>query len=154
MEIKVSIAIDTSPDVVWPVLVDVERWPEWTSSVAAVERLDRSVFGIGTRVRVHQPRLKPIVWRVSEFKPGRVFAWETRGPGLFMVATHEVKARLHGSTVVLGLKQTGWLAPLVNLFFGSLTRRYVQMEAQGLRRRCESSASWRTSESPVTDAME
>ena len=39
MQIEERIGIDRPPEAVWPVLVDVERWPEWTLSVTAIERL-------------------------------------------------------------------------------------------------------------------
>ena len=34
MEQRTSIDVAASPDRVWEVLVDVERWPEWTDSVS------------------------------------------------------------------------------------------------------------------------
>ena len=37
-----------------------------------------------------------------------------------------------------GVEQRGLPAPVVRLGLGGLTRRYLQMEANGLRRRCES----------------
>jgi len=138
MQIEVQVEIHRPPDVVWPVLVDVEHWPEWTPSVTGVERLDESAFGIGSRVRIRQPKLKSMVWRVSEFSPGRLFTWDTRNVGSSTVGSHEIKATPHGSLVTLTITQTGLLSPLVNFLFGNLTRRFMHMEAQGLKRRCES----------------
>jgi hypothetical protein len=40
-------------------------------------------------------------------------------------------------TVELGTAQTGPLAWLVGILYGRLTRRYIGMEAQGLKRFCE-----------------
>ena len=138
VQIEVQVEIHRAPDVVWPVLVDVERWPEWTPSVTAVERLDQSAFGIGSRVRIRQPKLKTMVWRVSEFSQGRLFTWDTRNVGSSTVGSHEIKPTPRGSLVTLTIRQTGVLAPLVNLLLGNLTRRYMRMEAQGLKSRCES----------------
>jgi uncharacterized membrane protein len=42
-------------------------------------------------------------------------------------------------TVTLTLDHEGFLAPVVWRLTGSRSRRYVQMEAEGLKRRCESS---------------
>src|SRR5262245_19552023 len=106
MEIKVSIEIDRPPQIVWPIMADVERWPDWTPTVSEVKRLDSSPFGLGSRVRVRQPRLKPLVWQVSNFIQGRLFTWEARSPGLFIIASHEVVPSGRGSTVVLTLKQS------------------------------------------------
>jgi hypothetical protein len=42
------------------------------------------------------------------------------------------------STVRLVFEQSGPLAPVLGMLAGRLTRRYVAMEAEGLRRRSES----------------
>jgi uncharacterized membrane protein len=141
MRIEVSVEIDRSPDVVWPILVDIERWPEWTPSVRAVERLDRTPFGIGTRVRIQQPKLKPMVWQVTDFQPGYLFTWRASSVGIVIDGYHTVRASSRGSVVTLALKQTGWLSPVVEALFGNISRRYVEMEAQGLKRRCEAVAA-------------
>src|SRR5678815_391953 len=115
MEIKVRIEIDRPPHVVWPIMAEVERWPDWTPTVSEVKRLDAAPLGLGSRVRVRQPRLRPLVWQVSNFIDGRAFTWEARTPGFFVVASHEVIPSNRGSIVVLTLNQTGLLSPLVNL---------------------------------------
>ena len=46
--------------------------------------------------------------------------------------------RVDRVTVTLTLDQEGFLAPVVWRLTGSRSRRYVQMEADGLKRRCES----------------
>ena len=143
MEIKTSIDIDRPPDVVWQIMADVAHWPEWTPTVTEVKRLDASAFGLGSRVRVRQPRLRPLVWQVSEFIEGRRFTWEARSPGFFIVAGHEVGVIGRGSRVTLTLTQSGPLAPLVNLLFGRISRQYVHMEAEALKKRCESVSSQR-----------
>ena len=106
--------------------------------MTSVENIDGSAFGIGSRLRIRQPKLKTLVWRVSEFQQGRMFSWEARSPGLCIVSSHEVDASNRGSIVKLRVMQTGLLAPVVSLLFGDLSRRYVNMEAAGLKRRCES----------------
>jgi uncharacterized membrane protein len=141
MEFKVPVDIAQQPEVIWSVLMDLERWPEWTRSMRSVKRLEPGKFGIGSQVRIEQPKLKTLTWRVSEFVEGRMFAWEARSPGLFIRARHEIRSSGNGSIVILTVEQTGLLAPLVNLFVGKLTRDYMEMEAQGLKRRCESSVT-------------
>jgi len=141
MRIEVSIQIFRPPDAIWPVMVDVERWPNWTPSVSTLERLDSGPFGLGSRVRIRQPKLKAMTWRVTEFKPGRFFTWETRSPGVYASGRHEIRATERGSIVTLTLIQTGWLASLLRPFFAALAKRYVQIEAQGLKKRCEGTAA-------------
>jgi uncharacterized membrane protein len=138
MQFEVSIDIDRPPEVVWPVMADVERWHEWTASIRSIKRLDAGAFGVGSRARVHQPKLQAMVWRVTEFEQGRSFAWETRGPGICVVGRHAVQTNARGSRVTLGIVQKGWLATLLRPLTEALTRRYVKMEVEGLKRRCES----------------
>ena len=52
---SISVQIAAPPDVVWGVISDIERWPEWTPSMRAVERTNAGPFRIGARARVHQP---------------------------------------------------------------------------------------------------
>jgi uncharacterized membrane protein len=46
-----SIDIDASPDRVYAVAIDYERYPEWATDVKEVEVLDRDAEGRGTRVK-------------------------------------------------------------------------------------------------------
>jgi uncharacterized membrane protein len=137
VRIEVSVEIGRPPDLVWPVLIDVERWPEWTASVTGVERLDRAPFGMGSRVRIRQPRLKTMVWQVSEFQPGKLFIWQARNVGISVIGCHQIRPGEGGSTVTLRVDQSGWLSPILKPFFAPLTQKYVDMEASGLKKRCE-----------------
>lgn len=133
-----TIAIDAPPAVVWEVVADVESWPEWTRSVRAVERLDDGPFGLASRARIRQPGFPPMVWEVTSFAAGRSFTWTTRSPGVESRASHELAGPDEGpTTVTLGVSQEGWAGGLVRVLLGPLTRRYLDMEAQGLKARCE-----------------
>lgn len=133
-----SIKIEADPGRIWDTLLDVERWPEWTASMTRVERLDAGPLDLDSTARITQPKLPVTVWRVTEFKPGVSFSWTATGAGITTVGGHHVVAETGGSaTVVLSVEQAGLLAPLSWLLTGALTRRYVETEAQGLKRRCE-----------------
>lgn len=139
MRYEIAVDIDATPEKVWEVLSDVERWHEWTDSVNEVVRLDDGPFGAGSKARVRQPRLLATVWTVTDFNPGRDFTWAAKGPGVNTVAGHEITARAgSGVTVRLSIEQTGALGSLIGIFTAGLTRRYVTMEAEGLKRRSES----------------
>lgn len=149
MHHETSIEIAASPELIWSTLSDVERWPEWTRSVSQVERLDAGDFGAGSRARVKQPGMPRLVWEVTEYVPGQVFSWASKAPGVTTTGGHRLVADPGGSgsgsdvpgdsvTVTLTLDQEGFLAPVVWRLTGSRSRRYVQMEADGLKRHCES----------------
>ena len=88
--------------------------------------------------RVRQPRFPAAMWTVTALEPERFFEWRSPAPGLLSVGGHRVEAAGDGrSRVTLSLAWSGPLAPVMRLLFGSLSRRYVEQEARGLKRRAE-----------------
>jgi hypothetical protein len=138
MNLQQSADIHAEAKRIWATLVDVERWSEWTRTIEKIERLDHGAFGIGSRARVHQPRIPVAVWTVTEFEPGRSFTWVSETVGIRSVATHRLEPRGDGMvTLTLGFAQTGWLARLVGSRAEKIAREYLAIEAQGLKRHCE-----------------
>ena len=131
MRHEVTTTIAAPAERVWAILSDVERWPTWTASVTSVE-LDGPMEA-GSRAKVRQPKLPAVTWTVTEVVPGRSFTWETTGPGSRATGWHEVTpAGADSCEVRLALEQAGPLGSLVGLLYRGLTKRYVQMEADGL----------------------
>jgi uncharacterized protein YndB with AHSA1/START domain len=138
MDFETTVEIDALPERVWATLVDVERWPEWTASMRELTHLDGQRLAPRSRVRVRQPGMPALVWEVTELEPGHSFAWRSSSPGVTTVGTHVVRPTgPNRVTVTLGVHQSGPLAALVGLLTGARTRRYVRMEADGLKQRCE-----------------
>lgn len=140
MRNETSIDIDAPPERVWSVMADVGRWPEWTASVSSAERLDDGDFRVGARAKLKQPRVPPVVWTVTALDAGRSFEWRNSSPGMRSVAGHRIEPTDGGSKVTLWVEQTGILATLFGGRIAKLTREYLQMEAEGLKRRSESAA--------------
>jgi len=138
---ETSINIAATPEKVWSVIEDIERWPRWTASMTSVERLDRGPLARGSRAHVKQPKLPGVVWTVTDLEPRRSYTWTARNPGITSVADHQLSPGPDDTvTVRLSVRQTGPLAPLLGLLASGLTRRYVNMEAEGLKRYCEADA--------------
>ena len=137
MNFTTSVEIDADPERVWNTLIDVERWPDWTASMRSVKRLDTGPFGTDSRVRIEQPRMPPVVWQVTQYEPGTSFTWVSARGGVRTEAYHRLVRGPEGLSVELGLAQTGALARLIAALYGGLTRRYVGMEARGLKQACE-----------------
>ena len=125
---------------VWEVMSDVDRWHEWTPSIAAIKRLGDEPLAVGTRAIVRQPKLPPALWKVTQIEPGASFTWVSRAPGLRVVGTHRVEPTATGSRATLSLELHG----VVGGFFGWLTKgiteRYIGFEATGLKARSENPA--------------
>ncbi|WP_324651789.1 SRPBCC family protein [Georgenia sp. H159] len=125
---------------VWAVLTAPDRWPTWTASMDEVELLDGR-FGPGARVRVVQPRLRPAVWTVTDYDEGSRFTWTSTSPGVTTTGEHVlVPVGPDRTELRLRLRHEGPLAWLAHLLFGSRTRRYVALEADGLKRAAEQRA--------------
>jgi len=142
MKFDDEVIIDAPADVVWDVYADVERWPEWTDSVSAVEHLEGAGLEPGARVRIEQPKLPKAVWQVSALDPGRSWTWTSKAPGITSIATHAVEPRPDGRThVSQSIDQRGPLGALIGRLYARLTRSYLAMEAAGLKARSEARAS-------------
>ena len=140
MDIERTIEIAAPAARVSAVMRDVERWPEWTASVRHIALLDPKPFAVGSRARVRQPRLPTAVWTVTELEEDRGFTWRSVTPGLTSTGIHHVQpVSPDRSRATLAIEWRGPLAPLIRLFYGKLSRRYVELEAAGLKRRAESS---------------
>lgn len=139
MEQSIEVDIDATPERVWEVMSDVERWPEWTETVTTVTRLDDDSLGLGSRVKVEQPKLPATEYVVTEFDPGQSFTWVATGPGVRTTARHRIDQRGYSrSRVRLSVEQSGLLGEVMGrLFFKRLTDRYLATEAAGLKTRSE-----------------
>ncbi len=133
-----SVEIDAPAKLVWEVFSDVERWPEWTASVTALVALDGPGLAVGKRFAIKQPGMGKLVWVVTEIDPGSSWTWVQRAPGSVVTARHEVTARPGGHTLVRQrLDQRGALGALVGRLMAKKTRRFLQLEAHGLKARSE-----------------
>ncbi len=105
-----GVEIDAPAVVVWDVFSDVERWPEWTASVTRLVALDGPGLAVRKRFAIKQPRMPKLVWEVTDVTPGVAWTWVQRSPD-----------------------QRGPVGALVGLFMRGMTRRYLALEADGLK---------------------
>jgi uncharacterized membrane protein len=139
IEFSRRVRILAPPMVVWSVMAEVERWPEWTASISHVKMLSPGPLQVGSRVRIRQPKLPPAFWRVTELNPNSSFTWVSRVPGICVTARHAVEATETGSCVTLSIRYEGLLGSLLARWVGDLNERYLAQEADGLRARCAAS---------------
>ncbi len=133
-----GVEIDAPTSLVWDVFSDVERWPEWTASVTELVALDGSGLAVGKRFQIKQPKLPKLVWEVTDVAPGVSWTWVQRSPGGATSALHSLTPIAGDRTLVRQvLDQRGPVGALIARFMIRTTRRYLEMEAQGLKARSE-----------------
>src|SRR5215207_8088589 len=133
-----SVEIEASAPTVWGVFVDVEQWPSWTSSVTELVALDGPGIEVGKRFQIKQPRMPKLVWEVTDVEPGASWTWRQRSPGGTTLATHEVVTETGDRTLVRQrIDQRGPVGALVGALTRRMTRRFLALEARGLKARTE-----------------
>jgi uncharacterized membrane protein len=133
-----SAEIEAPPQLVWDVFTDVEHWPEWTSSVTSLVGLDGSTLAVCRRFAIKQPGMSKLVWTVTEIEPGASWNWVHRSPGVLVSARHDVIAQPGARTLVRQqLDLCGVLGALVGRLMIKKTKRFLEIEAQGLKARSE-----------------
>lgn len=137
---SISIDINAPAARVYEVISDIDRWHEWTPSIGSIKRLDGDGFALGKRVLVRQPKLPPAMWTISTIEPGRGFAWVNRAPGLRVTGHHFVEPTNSGSRATLALSYDGIFGGLLAKLTEGITKRYIEMEARGLKARAENPA--------------
>jgi carbon monoxide dehydrogenase subunit G len=140
MRFSITTEIDAPPDVVFAVMTDIERWPEWTPTVTRVERLSDAgaPLALGSRLRIVQPKVPPADWTVTALEPGRGFRIIARSPGATVEADHWAEPMGTGRTrATLSVTFAGFLGRVIGWLMRGLNNRYIAQEAAGLKRRSE-----------------
>jgi len=134
---RITTRIDAPADRVWQVMVDAERWHEWTPSVTRIKLLDHRPLAVGSVAVIRQPRFPPARWKVTAIESGRSFTWVSIGPGVRVVAHHSVEPAGPSSEATLSFEYRGVFGGLLGRLTASITERYLALEAHGLKARSE-----------------
>ncbi len=126
-----------SPDRLWSLASDVERWGDRLPTVNSVRPLGTGPTGVGSKFEVRQPGLPKAVWEVTDWPQGRSFTWVSTSPGVRSTAVHTVHDDGGGSTLDLSLEWSGPLARVLELLIGRKARGMVETEAETFARLAE-----------------
>jgi uncharacterized membrane protein len=138
MRFEQSVEIDARQQRVWDVLTDLESWPRRIETVELVELLTPAPMGVGSRVRLKQPRLGEGTWEVTVWEPPAFFEFHQTTGGITTVAGHRVEVLGEArSSLSLTLDMRGLLVPIFGRIYRDLTNRYLTTEAQSLKRAAE-----------------
>ena len=138
MHFEKTIEIDAPQQRVWDVLSDLEAWPRRIETVDVVELLTPAPITKASQVRLKQPKLPEGTWDITVWDAPSYFEWTQKTSGITSVAGHRVEALGEGrARLTLTLDMRGFLIP-VALFYKGLTNRYMNLEAEGMKRAAES----------------
>lgn len=132
-----SLSIEAPASRVWAVVTDLASWPALTPSINSLVAVGDWGIIPGNKFLVDQPKLRKAVWTVTDVRPGRFFAWESGGAGVRTRGTHEVAEGSDGAVITLTIEQRGLLGPVIGALAGTLTERYLELEAAGFKERSE-----------------
>lgn len=139
MRFEKSIEINAPQERVWDVLSAIEAWPERIETVDRVELLTPAPLAEGSRVRLRQPKLPEGTWEITVWDAPSYFEWTQKEGGTTIVAGHRVEALGPArARLTLTINMRGLLIPIIGRFYGDLTNRYMDLEAEGMKRGAES----------------
>ena len=137
MHFEKSIEIDAPQQRVWDVLGDLDSWPQRIETVDVVELVTPPPITKGSRVRLKQPKLPEGTWDVTVWDAPSYFEWTQKTSGITSAAGHRVEALDQGrARLTLTLDMRGFLT-VIALFYKGLTNRYMNLEAEGMKRAAE-----------------
>jgi hypothetical protein len=120
------------------VLSALEAWPQRIETVDIVELLTPASIAKGSRVRLKQPKLPEGTRDITVRDAPSFFVWTQKTGGITSVAGHRVEAlRDDRARLTLTLDMRGILVPVIALFYKGLTNRYMNLEAEGMKRAAE-----------------
>jgi uncharacterized protein YndB with AHSA1/START domain len=118
MMLTVDKYIATPPSVVWKLLVDLDAWPRWGPTIRRA-RLDEphTELGLHATGSVQTSLLVAVPFVVTEFEPGRQWAWKVAG---VPATRHRVDPVGDGALVSISVPW--WAAPYLTVCSIALRR--------------------------------
>jgi hypothetical protein len=81
-----------------------------------------------------------LVWQVDELRDREVFTWSAKTPGVRTTGVHRLATNPDGTVeITLEIEHHGPLAGIMGALTGGRTRRYMNLEAAGLKAASEAS---------------
>ncbi len=139
MKISDTVQIAAPIDRVWDVTIDVEAWPQHTSTITSVDLLGDRPLAVGSSARLKQPAQRAKVWTVTVLEPNARFEWASSVAGQTMTARHELDRSDTGTTNTLTVELDGRLAPVLGVLIGRPIRKALAIENAGIKRAAEAS---------------
>lgn len=137
MAFEDTIDIAAPIEMVWALLADVDELASFVPTFSKIERDEDGPIAIGTTVRLTQPLQGTRTWTITELSAPSTFVWESKAPGVRMIAGHHLESRGHGCRQILRVDMTGPGAFLVRVLSGRMIRRALRAENEAFKERAE-----------------
>lgn len=138
--IEKTLDIQAPPAVVWEVLTDFSKYPEWNPFVVECRSTLRPGEAMDMRVKLVGPPQRQVEW-MNEHVPGKRFAYNMKPFPLGAVRSlrsHDVEALGADRTRYRSyFRLDGWMMPLVRGLFGAAIERGMRGMWEGVQSRSE-----------------
>jgi ribosome-associated toxin RatA of RatAB toxin-antitoxin module len=125
-----------SPERLWSLVRDIERWPHRVPTVTSIRHVGGpSVPAVGSRYDVEQPGLPRNRFEITAWdETDRSFTWVSSAPGVRVTADHRVAATPQGSRLDLSVDFAGAVGRLMGRMMRERSARMVAAEAETFTR--------------------
>jgi hypothetical protein len=137
MKFSTQIKIEAPVKVIWNIMLEVERWHEWTPTINSIKKLGTDDFGIGIKLLIQQPKLPTAVWKVFEMEPEGGFSMVKGNMFLKIVAAHVIQPTPDRTLVTLSLEFSGIFGKWVAKKYQQMMEEYLAIEAACLKKEAE-----------------
>ncbi len=140
-EIAQSVEIGARPEVVWNVITDLARYPDWNPFVVACDSTLEVGEPIAMRIRVIASFVQSQTETVFEHEPGRRLSYGVSEGPLRAIRSRRshlvVPAGAGGAHYESHFELSGWLAPLVRVLVGAQLERGFKAMTEAIAERAE-----------------
>ena len=134
---EASLDTSASPDRVWLVWSDINRWPEWNPDMKASHLDGPLKLGATGNIDTRSGGKHDVV--VTHFEQGRSYELESTAlPGTKMAIRATIAPSGSGSRITQGFEPRGLLAPIVGPMMGRAILKTFNSVLNGLKTRVES----------------
>lgn len=141
LEIKTKINIDCTPEKIWKILTEFEKYPEWNPMIKSIEGELRRRNRLKVRLEIKGMSKMTIKPRVATFHSGKSFSWLGHLLIIGLFDGHhifELEQNQDGSTEFIHREQfSGIMVPLMKKSLETKVVKGFEEMNQALKKECE-----------------
>lgn len=126
--------INAAPEVVWSVLVDLDRWPQWNDNVAQV--IVEGPIAPATQFRWKSGGVA-ITSRLIEVTPVTRITWTGRVMGISAIHIWELESHLDGTRIKTEESFDGIIPQILPGLMRRMIQKTLDVFVQSLKTECE-----------------